>query len=73
MLSYGVTHRSQDIHHGVHQLGVSVRDETFHLLVLGHVGCHADAQRDVTRNPVNPVTVRQKLFDVEPTLKVKGG
>ena len=70
----GVTHRSQDIHHGTHQLvGVSVRDETFHLLVPGHVGCHANAQRDVTRNPVNLVTVRRKLFGVEPTLKFKGG
>ena len=39
----------------------------------GHVGCHADAQRDVTRNPVDLVTVHRKLFRIEPTLKVKGG
>ena len=71
MLSYAA---SQDIHHGAHQLvGVSVRDETFLLLVPGHVGCHADAQRDVTRNQVNLVAVRRKLFGVKPTLKVKDG
>ena len=45
---------------------------TFHLLVPWYVGCHADVQRDVTRNPVNIVTVQRRLFGVEPTLKVKG-
>ena len=66
----GVTHRSQDIHHGAHQLvGVSIRNETFHLFVSGYVGCHADAQRDVTRHPLDLVAVRRKSYGVEPTLK----
>ena len=57
-----------------HQLvGVSVRDETFHSLVSRHVVGYADAQRNVTCDPVDLVAVRRKLFDVEPTLKVKGG
>ena len=32
-------------------LGVSIRDETLHLFVSLHVGCHTDAQRDVMRHP----------------------
>ena len=70
----GLTHRLQDSHHGAHQLvDVSVRDDACHLFVSGYVGCHADAQRDVTRNPVNPGTVRRKVFGVELTLEVEGG
>ena len=54
-------------------VGVSIRDETLHSLVAGDVGCHADAQWNVTRHPVDLVTVRRKLFCVEPTLEIKGG
>ena len=62
------------IHHVAHQLiGVSIRDETLHLLVPRHVRCHADAQRNVTRYPVHIVTVRRKLCGVKPTLQVKHG
>ena len=50
----GVTHRSQDIHHEAHQLvGVSIRDETLHVLMPGHVGCHDDTQWDVKRYQVD--------------------
>ena len=70
----GVTHLLQDVHHGAHQLvGVSIRDETLLLFVSRHVGCHVDAQRDVTRHPLHLVAVRRKSCGVEPTLEVKVG
>ena len=68
----GVTHRSQDVHHGTHQLvGVSVRDETLRLFVSRHFGCHADAQRDVTRHPLDLVAIRRKSCGVDITFKIK--
>ena len=70
----GVTNRLQDVHHGAHQLVcVSVRDEILHLFVSRHVGCHAEAQREVTCHPLRLLAVRRKSCGVEPTLEVKGG
>ena len=66
----GFTHHSQDIHHALTNLSVSP-SVTRHCTLPGHVGCHADAQRDVTRYPVDLVTVRWKSCGVKPTLKVK--
>ena len=53
-----VARRTEDVHHVGHQLaGIAVHDETSHLLVSWHVRFHADAQQDVTRDPMHLVTV----------------